>query len=209
MSAKSHHWTYPNRVTRPLEEAVMEPSSSMVYSAEMLSCRNRPSGSFFCSAYHFPAYCHDKEESQKLLLLLYFFYLLFLTCMHVCVFQFTHPLWVKVLFDIEAVNDTWGRQTALDAGEQNQQQGQLRGCHSGINISVYIHHYLTQNCACLGLRIPEYHKCTNIILNHKNQKVVVQYVSGVRNTTQFKNIKMSMKTCIFKLQHHISQSSNY
>lgn len=64
--------TYPNRVTRPLEEAVMEPSSSMVYSAEMLSCRNRPSGSFFCSAYHFPEYCDEKEESQK------WFYLLFL-----------------------------------------------------------------------------------------------------------------------------------
>lgn len=57
--------TDPNRVTRPLEEAVMEPSSSMVYSAEMLSCRNRPSGSFFCSAYHFPAYCGEKEPIQN------------------------------------------------------------------------------------------------------------------------------------------------
>lgn len=52
--------SYPNRVTRPLEEAVMEPSSSIVYSAEMLSCRNSPSGSFFWSAYHFPAYCTVK-----------------------------------------------------------------------------------------------------------------------------------------------------
>lgn len=48
--------THPNRVTRPLEEAVMVPSSSTVYSAEMLSCRKSPSGSFFCWAYHFPAY---------------------------------------------------------------------------------------------------------------------------------------------------------
>lgn len=62
-------------MTRPLEEAVMEPSSSIVYSAEMLSCRNRPSGSFFCSAYHFPAYCDEEEESQEL------FYLLFPTRM--------------------------------------------------------------------------------------------------------------------------------
>lgn len=57
--------THPNRVTRPLEEAVMEPSSSMVYSAEMLSCRNRPSGSFFCRAYHLPAYCGDEEEHSR------------------------------------------------------------------------------------------------------------------------------------------------
>lgn len=56
--------THPNRVTRPLEEAVMEPSSSMVYSAEMLSCRNRPSGSFFCRAYHLPAYCEGEEENS-------------------------------------------------------------------------------------------------------------------------------------------------
>ncbi|TNN71372.1 hypothetical protein EYF80_018450 [Liparis tanakae] len=53
--------THPNRVTRPLEAADMEPSSSMVYSAEMLSCRNSPSGSFFCRANHFPAYCDENE----------------------------------------------------------------------------------------------------------------------------------------------------
>lgn len=56
--------TYPNRVTRPLEEAVIEPSSSMVYSAEMLSCRKSPSGSFFCSAYHFPEYCGNSLKKQ-------------------------------------------------------------------------------------------------------------------------------------------------
>lgn len=52
-------------MTRPLEEAVMEPSSSMVYSAMMLSCRKRPSGSFFCRAYHFPAYCHQKHTQMR------------------------------------------------------------------------------------------------------------------------------------------------
>lgn len=43
----------------------MEPSSSMVYSAMMLSCRNRPSGSFFCRAYHFPAYCRQKQTQMR------------------------------------------------------------------------------------------------------------------------------------------------
>lgn len=43
----------------------MEPSSSMVYSAMMLSCRNRPSGSFFCRAYHFPAYCRGKQTQMR------------------------------------------------------------------------------------------------------------------------------------------------
>lgn len=124
--------TYPNRVTRPLEEAVMEPSSSMVYSAEMLSCRNRPSGSFFCSAYHFPAYCHEKGESQTSFHLLFSTYVLFsMLC-----FQFSHLLRVKVLFDGEAVNDAGGRQTALHAGQQDQQQGQFTGSHSVMNTHI-------------------------------------------------------------------------
>lgn len=50
--------------------------------------------------------------------------------MLVCVFQFTHPLGVKVLLDCEAVDDAGGRQTALYTGQQDQQQGQLRGSHS-------------------------------------------------------------------------------
>merc|ERR1712002_217685 len=29
----------------------------------MLSCRKRPSGSFFCSAYHFPAYLLGSKSS--------------------------------------------------------------------------------------------------------------------------------------------------
>lgn len=57
---------------------------------------------------------------------------------HVCVFLCTHPLGVKVLFDCEAVDDTGGRQTALHAGQQDQQQGQLRGCHSIMNIHISV-----------------------------------------------------------------------
>lgn len=57
--------TYPKRVTRPLEDATMAPSSPTVYSAEMLSCRNKPSGSFFCRAYHFPAYCQTKPANHQ------------------------------------------------------------------------------------------------------------------------------------------------
>lgn len=124
--------TYPNSVTRPLEEAVMEPSSSMVYSAEMLSCRKRPSGSFFCSAYHFPAYCDEKEDRNDFLRTFFNTFAL-----HAGI-QVTHPLGVKVLFDCEAVNDTGGRQTALYAGQQDQQQGQFRGCHSVMNIHISV-----------------------------------------------------------------------
>lgn len=47
---------HPKSFTRPLEDAVIVPSSSTVYSAEMLSWRKRPSGSFLARAYHFPAY---------------------------------------------------------------------------------------------------------------------------------------------------------
>lgn len=50
---------HPKSFTRPLEDAVIVPSSSTVYSAEMLSWRKRPSGSFLARAYHFPAYCHE------------------------------------------------------------------------------------------------------------------------------------------------------
>lgn len=42
----------------------MAPSSATVYSAEMLSCRNKPSGSFFCRAYHLPAYCQGKKINR-------------------------------------------------------------------------------------------------------------------------------------------------
>lgn len=48
--------TYPKSLTLPLDDAVIVPSPSNVYSAEILSCRNRPSGSFLLTAYHFPAY---------------------------------------------------------------------------------------------------------------------------------------------------------
>lgn len=65
-SANAH----PKSVTLPLEEATMEPSSPTVYSAEMLSCRNKPSGSFFCRAYHFPAYCQDKVIKMNIEVLL-------------------------------------------------------------------------------------------------------------------------------------------
>lgn len=123
--------TYPNRVTRPLEEAVMEPSSSIVYSAEMLSCRNRPSGSFFCSAYHFPEYCDGEAPSQKWFAFHQHARLAF-------VFHFSYPLGVEVLFDCEAVDDTRCRQTALDTGEQGQQQRQLWGSHSKINTHEHI-----------------------------------------------------------------------
>lgn len=51
---------HPKSFTRPLEDAVIVPSSSTVYSAEMLSWRKRPSGSFLARAYHFPAYCREK-----------------------------------------------------------------------------------------------------------------------------------------------------
>lgn len=107
----------------------MEPSSSMVYSAEMLSCRNRPSGSFFCSAYHFPAYCDEKEGSRQSVMLL----LTFLNMHIVFVFQLTYPLRFKVIFDGEAVNHTGSRQTELYTGHQDQQQGHLRGSHSVMN----------------------------------------------------------------------------
>lgn len=102
----------------------MEPSSSMVYSAEMLSCRNRPSGSFFCSAYHFPAYCNEKEPGARSERVLLF------NTHAVDEFEFTHPLGVKVPFDCEAVDDTGGREAVLHAGQQDQQQGRFRGCHS-------------------------------------------------------------------------------
>lgn len=52
-------------------------------------------------------------------------------------FEFTHSLGVKVVFDCEAVNDAGGGQTALDAGQQDQKQGQLRGCHSIMNTRWY------------------------------------------------------------------------
>lgn len=54
--------------------------------------------------------------------------------MLVCVFQIPHPLGVKVLFDIEAVDDTGGGQTAFYTGHEDQQQGQLRGSHSEMNM---------------------------------------------------------------------------
>lgn len=57
---------HPKSFTRPLEDAVIVPSSSTVYSAEMLSWRKRPSGSFLARAYHFPAYCHESVLISRL-----------------------------------------------------------------------------------------------------------------------------------------------
>lgn len=142
---------YPKRVTRPLEEAVMVPSSSMVYSAEMLSCRNRPSGSFFCWAYHLPAYCRrtqgvwglTEESPQPVLMLLRqaesqrenatFQPLQYPRRQgKVVVFSQlqTHPLGVEVLLDRERVHHTGGGPAALDVGEQNNEQSELVVFHS-------------------------------------------------------------------------------
>lgn len=104
----------------------MEPSSSMVYSAMMLSCRNRPSGSFFCRAYHFPAYCRQKQTGMRRRACL--------RCLRGPVG--THPLGVKVLFDLEAVHDAGGGQAAFHAGHQQQQQGHPGAFHPRSQISA-------------------------------------------------------------------------
>lgn len=107
----------------------MEPSSSMVYSAMMLSCRNRPSGSFFCRAYHFPAYCRQKQTQMRLTRSLAHALSL------LRVFSCTHPLGVKVLFDLEAVHHARGGQAAFHAGQEEQQQGHLGAFHPGSQMS--------------------------------------------------------------------------
>lgn len=53
----------------------------------------------------------------------------FSTCL-LC-FDCTHSDGVEVLLDCEAVDGAGGGQAALDAGQQDQQQGQLGGGHSG------------------------------------------------------------------------------
>lgn len=44
-------------------------------------------------------------------------------------FSCTHPLGVKVLFDLEAVHDARGGQAAFHAGQEEQQQGHLGVFH--------------------------------------------------------------------------------
>lgn len=59
----------------------------------------------------------------------------------------THPFWVKVLFDGETVHHTGGRQTALHAGNQHEEQGQLGGFHPVIKLGEYVktHHNTHRN----------------------------------------------------------------
>lgn len=86
----------------------------------------------------------------------------FFLTLGVCVwFKFTHSLWVKVLFDWEAVNDTGRRQAALYTRHQDQQQGQLRGSHSIMYIHficktrlcVYSYGSIIIHYTCLGLSL--------------------------------------------------------
>lgn len=55
--------TYFRMMTLPLAVAVILSSSSMINWATTLSSKNRPSGSFFPTAYQVPAYC-EKEITR-------------------------------------------------------------------------------------------------------------------------------------------------
>lgn len=52
--------TYFRMMTLPFAVAVIEPSSSMLNWATTLSSKNKPSGSFFPTAYQVPAYYWEK-----------------------------------------------------------------------------------------------------------------------------------------------------
>lgn len=53
----------------------------------------------------------------------------------------SHPLGVKVLLDCEAVNNAGGREAALDARQQDEQQGQLGGRHRGAEKQTHRFNY--------------------------------------------------------------------
>lgn len=149
--------THPKSVTRPLEEATMAPSSPTTYSAEMLSCRNRPSGSFFCRAYHFPTYCQRKSQTSHspnsqitghytrlihgaVIWIKYLNHLLdwllqkvedtVTYCRLFASRWSTHSFGVKVLFDREAVHHAGG-QALLHTGQDQHQRGKHLEVHSG------------------------------------------------------------------------------
>lgn len=165
----------------------MDPSSSMVYSAEMLSCRNRPSGSFFCRAYHLPAYCEGEEEHSR----------------SVCCLQapgrsgdlgwLAHPLGVEVLLDVEAVHDAGGGQAALDAGQQHQQQGHFRRFHSEMEKQASDYFALKNFCfPDMHIRGPVPIRCSHFnTIRHPSQKAN----SGVfpLHTTKYSLILIILK----------------
>lgn len=121
--------TNPKRVTRPFEEAVMVPSSSMVYSAEMLSWRKSPSGSFFCWAYHLPAY-YKVQYTRSGHPVCFASALLMSKGLYNIKRHTTYSLGVKVVLDCKTVHNTGGRPAALNVGQENHQQGKLVVFHS-------------------------------------------------------------------------------
>lgn len=109
--------TYSKRATLPSAVAFIWPSSLMWKLATMLSSKNRPSGSFFATAYHVPVYWEvmspPKERSE------------YFTSLHRRTERGaplgtlpTHPGLVKVLHDLDV-----GHLTVLGPGHPQEAEG--------------------------------------------------------------------------------------